>query len=95
VSGDFDERLDWYGRARMNVRWRTSRREVVDYAVTLVVTEAGEARSVRVYDGAQDVNEMHRYTRSEGKQSAMISTTVRLAKVFALPNSRCGSTGPR
>jgi hypothetical protein len=72
VSGEFEEPLDWSSHARMYVRWRTSRGDVVDYAVTLIATEAGEARTIRVYDGAHGVNEMHRYTRDHGKQPATV-----------------------
>lgn len=72
MSGEFDEPLDWRGGARMYVRWRTRRRDVVDYAVTLIAVEAGEPRTIRVYDGAHGVNEMHRYTRDGGKQPAAV-----------------------
>lgn len=70
MSGEFDEPLDWRGDVRMKVRWRTRRRDVVDYAVALVASESGEVRTIRVYDGAHGINEMHRYTRDGGKQAA-------------------------
>jgi hypothetical protein len=44
--------------------------EAVSYAVTLVVEEAGELRSVRVYDNAHGEPEMHRYSREGKKQPA-------------------------
>lgn len=47
------------------------RRAIVDYAVVLTVDdEAGEAVTVRVYDGAHGVNEMHRHDRSGAKAPA-------------------------
>lgn len=72
MSGEFELPLDWREQARMYVRWRTNGREIVNYAVTLIAVDAGEARTVRVYDGAHGVNEMHRYTRVHGKQPATI-----------------------
>lgn len=38
----------------------------------LVVDDGGETHTVRLYDGAHGVNEMHRYTRGAGKQPAEI-----------------------
>jgi hypothetical protein len=45
---------------------------VIDYAVVLVVKEQERSETVRVYDGAHSVNELHRYTRKDGKQKAEI-----------------------
>lgn len=72
MSGGFESELDWEGIVRMDVRWRTERRDVVDYAVTLTALEHGQRRTIRVYDGVHGVNEMHRYTRAAGKQSGII-----------------------
>lgn len=57
---------------KLHVRWATRRREVTDYAVVLTIEHDGVEDTVRVYDGAHDVNEMHRYTRTGGKQAAEI-----------------------
>jgi hypothetical protein len=38
----------------------------------LTFEQEGEIHTVRLYDGANGVNEMHRYTRATGKQSAEI-----------------------
>lgn len=49
----------------------TRGREVMDYAVVLAVDDgAGEAVTVRVYDGAHGVNDMHRHDRSGEKAPA-------------------------
>lgn len=49
----------------------TRGREVVDYAVVLTVDdEAGEAVTVRVYDGAHGVNDMHRHDHQGEKAPA-------------------------
>lgn len=45
---------------------------MIDYAVVLLVEHDGRVRTVRVYDGAHGVNEMHRHTRGGGKQAAEI-----------------------
>jgi hypothetical protein len=45
---------------------------VVDYAVVLLVEEQEQSETVRVYDGAHGVNELHRYTRKDGKHTAEI-----------------------
>lgn len=68
MSGEFESELDWRSEVRMDVRWRTVRREVVDYAVTLTALVDGRRRTIRVYDGAHGVNEMHRHTRHGGRQ---------------------------
>ncbi len=49
----------------------TRKREVMDYAVVLTVDDgAGEAVTVRVYDGTHGVNDMHRHDRSGEKAPA-------------------------
>jgi hypothetical protein len=56
----------------MHVDFTTRRREVIDYAVLLTISREGERQTVRLYDGAHGVNEMHRYTRTLGKQPAEV-----------------------
>lgn len=56
----------------MHVRFTTSRREITDYAVLLTFELDGETHTIRLYDGAHGINEMHRYTRAAGKQSGEI-----------------------
>lgn len=56
----------------MHVRFTTRRREITDYAVLLTIEQEGKIHTVRLYDGAHGTNEMHRYTRVAGKQSAEI-----------------------
>jgi hypothetical protein len=55
-----------------HVRFSIEIREVIDYAVVLLVEEQEQSKTVRVYDGAHGVNELHRYTREGGKQAAEI-----------------------
>jgi ferredoxin-NADP reductase len=71
VSQPYRDVLDYEIGARIVVEFTLDRREVVDYAVVLTVDdEAGEAVTVRVYDGAHGVNEMHRHNRFGEKASA-------------------------
>ncbi len=55
-----------------HVRFSIEARNVVDYAVVLLVKEREESETVRVYDGTHGVNELHRYTHKDGKQAAEI-----------------------
>jgi hypothetical protein len=62
--------LDHDVGARIVVEFTTRGREVIGYAVVLTVDEEGEPATVRVYDGAHGVNEMHRHDRSGEKAPA-------------------------
>ncbi len=56
---------------RIVVEFTTQGSDVLDYAVVLTVDdEAGEATTVRVYDGAHGVNDMHRHDRGGEKAPA-------------------------
>jgi hypothetical protein len=52
----------------MRVQFTTHGRDVVDYAVVLLLDTEKGLETIRVYDSAHGHNEMHRYTRGEGKQ---------------------------
>ena len=56
----------------MRVQFTTQGRDVVDYAVVLLLETEKGTETVRVYDGAHSHNEMHRYTRSAGKQPGTV-----------------------
>jgi hypothetical protein len=60
--------LDHVLGAMLRVEFTTKGREIVDYAVVLLLEVAEGTEAIRVYDGAHGHNEMHRYTRSGGKQ---------------------------
>ena len=51
------------------VEFTTEGREIIDYAVVLLLDTEKGTETIRVYDGAHGHNEMHRYTRSAGKQA--------------------------
>jgi hypothetical protein len=55
-----------------HVKFTTRVRDVIDYAVVLLVKENEQVKTIRVYDGSHGVNELHRYTRRGGKQAAEI-----------------------
>jgi hypothetical protein len=63
--------LDYEVGARIVVEFTTRGREVIDYAVVLTLDdEDGEAATVRVYDGAHGINDMHRHDRAGEKSPA-------------------------
>jgi hypothetical protein len=64
--------LDYEVGARVVVEFSTRGREVIDYAVVLTVDEDGEAVTVRVYDGAHGVNDMHRHDRTCEKAPVLL-----------------------
>ncbi len=60
--------LDHVLGAMLRVEFSTDGREIIDYAVVLLLARDGPTETIRVYDGAHGHNEMHRYTRTAGKQ---------------------------
>jgi hypothetical protein len=72
MSADYMRLLDRLLRVFMYVEFQTDRRDVLDYAVVLLVDVDGEMETVRLYDGAHGENELHRYTSTGGKQPAEI-----------------------
>jgi hypothetical protein len=86
VSGRYRIMLAW--GLFVIVEWVTDRRFVTDYSVVLAVDEGDETHTIRVYDGAHGVNELHRYTRRGGKASAETFHRGTLAK-------GCGRRSPK
>jgi hypothetical protein len=68
MSGEYELPLDYVFLAILRVEFTTEGRDVTDYAVTPLFEVEGETETIRLYDGAHGHNEMHRYTRSSGKQ---------------------------
>lgn len=64
--------VDYDRGARIVIEYELRGREVVDYAVVLVVEFEGADRTVRLYDGAHGINEMHRHTLGRGKEPAEV-----------------------
>ena len=72
MSASYTNMLDGFLRTFIHVEFTTVGRDVVDYVVVLLVEMDGKLETVRVYDGAHGKNELHRYTRRDGKQAAEI-----------------------
>ena len=61
--------LDHSLGALLRVQFTTEGSEVMDYAVVLLLEIEKGAETIRVYDAGHGHNEMHRYTRSAGKET--------------------------
>lgn len=68
MSARYVVRLQWEPPIVMHVRFTTRRRDVTNYAILLTTVRQGKVLSVRLYDGAHGINEMHRYRRDQRKQ---------------------------
>jgi hypothetical protein len=62
--------LDYEISAHLVVEFTTDRRAIVDYAVILTVDDDGREATIRVYDGAHGINDMHRHDRRGEKAPA-------------------------
>jgi hypothetical protein len=60
--------LDSVLGALLRVEFTTQGNEVLDFAVILLLETQEGMETIRVYDAAHGHNEMHRYTRSGGKE---------------------------
>lgn len=69
MSPDWNEDLDY--RVRMLVDFSTDRTGVDRYTVVLIaLDDDGTEHTVRVYDNTHGRHDLHRHTRSGGKQDA-------------------------
>ena len=67
-----DFQIDVAPGVEILVEFKTERGELAGYTVLLRVLRDGEWHEVRVWDNAHGDNEMHRYTRSGGKQAGVV-----------------------
>lgn len=72
MTPDWEQTLDDTRQVRVRVEFVKDRRAISDYAVVLTMQHDGREVTVRVYDGAHGVNELHRHTHAGGKQSAEV-----------------------
>lgn len=72
MSANYTRLIDRVRRVFLHVEFTTDRREVIDYAIVLLIQIDDHLETVRVYDGAHGVNELHRYGRQTGKDAAEI-----------------------
>ncbi|HEU5254247.1 MAG TPA: hypothetical protein VFU16_13080 [Solirubrobacterales bacterium] len=68
MSAYYQRVLDHALGTLLRVEFTTDGREIIDYAVVLLLALDGSTETIRVYDGAHGHNEMHRYTRRDGKR---------------------------
>jgi hypothetical protein len=67
----YRETLDLAGGVYLYVEFDSLGPEVTDYSLVLVVRTQGQIAIVRIYDAAHGFNEMHRFTRRDGKQRGL------------------------
>jgi hypothetical protein len=72
VSANYTRLIDRLRNVFMHVEFTTDRRNVIDYAIVLLVQIDEDLETIRVYDSAHGVNEMHRHGRQSGKAPAEI-----------------------
>ena len=68
MSAYYQRILDHVLGTILRVDFTSKGRKVSDYAVVLLLEVGERTETIRLYDGAHGYNEMHRYTRSGGKQ---------------------------
>jgi hypothetical protein len=67
----YEEPLDRPTGTFLYVEFRTKGPDVLDYSLILVIGVPLTTETVHVYDAAHGFNEMHRFTRSDGKQQGV------------------------
>jgi len=72
MSASYTRVIDELRGIFLHVEFTTHRRDVIDYAIVLLIDVDGELETVRVYDGAHGVNELHRYGRHVGNDAAEV-----------------------
>lgn len=72
MSAHYRRILDHGLGALLRVQFTTRGTDVIDYAVVLLLEVERGMETIRVYDGAHGHNEMHRYSRSAGKQPGAV-----------------------
>jgi hypothetical protein len=68
VGAHYTQPLNFFRTVHLLVEFKTHRDEVIDYALVLVAELDGCIETIRVYDAAHGINEMHRHTMELGKQ---------------------------
>jgi hypothetical protein len=68
----YREELDHVLGAVLSVYFESRGSKVIDYSLVLLLESEGHTETIRVYDSAHGVNEMHRYTRERGKQNGVV-----------------------
>jgi hypothetical protein len=71
MSAYYRRILDHALEATLTVEFTTQGKKVTDYAVVLLLGSLA-IKTIRLYDGAHGHNEVHHYTRGEGKQPGAV-----------------------
>ncbi len=92
MSSRYHEVLDYPRGVSLWVDFRTVRGKVVDYTVVLLFETLEGIETIRVYDSTHGYNEMHRYTRADGKQTGTLfhSGTLSEGVQAAINNAKRG-----
>jgi len=72
VGARYEHALDELKTVHLFVEFATRRDDVIDYALVLVAELDGRIETIRIYDAAHGVNELHRYTKELGKQPGVV-----------------------
>jgi hypothetical protein len=67
VSAYYLRILDHALGAMLRVEFTSEGREILDYAVVLILAVGEGTETIRLYDAAHGFSEMHRFTRNKGK----------------------------
>jgi hypothetical protein len=72
MGAQYEQALNAFETVQVLVEFATRRDAVIDYPLVLVAELDGRIETIRVYDAAHGVNELHRYTKDLGKQPAEV-----------------------
>ena len=72
MGARYEQPLNAFKTVKLLVEFTTRRDAVIDYALVLVTELDGRIETIRVYDAAHGVNELHRYTKERGKQPSEV-----------------------
>lgn len=68
----YREGLDYGLGVVLSAYFESGGPKVIDYSLVLLLESDGHTETIRIYDSAHGVNEMHRYSRDKGKQDGVV-----------------------
>jgi hypothetical protein len=72
IDTEYEVKLGGDPNKLMRVEFTRRGRDIANYAVLLTFKEEAQTNTVRLYDGVHGLDEMHRYTRTRGKQPGKV-----------------------
>jgi hypothetical protein len=72
ITTSYAYELDSALNAWITVKFTRQRRDIIDYAVLLLIRAPDQTHTVRLYDAAHTINEMHRHSQTNGKHPAEV-----------------------